>query len=631
MGGIAGIVSLKNVPMPIVEEMMGAISHRGPDEIEFFHGGTVQIGACGLKLGGINDGNLIAINRDRTVISVFSGTLFNIPALIRCFLREEQLDKTCCPSALILHLYENCGIDLLNVIDGQFALAIYDKRRDIVILARDAVGVCPLYYAVTNDTVLFGSEIKALSIKIKIQPSIRGLYENFVYWSTSGGRTIYQDIFQVPPAGFAVIENNKIQVQGYNTYAHPEFIPNKRKSAAEYQEDIYLTLVQSIADRVARPGKWGIYLSGGLDSTILLKLVERMGFGDIPIFSLGFAEGEVDESAYQSLATSGYGGEHQRVTVGDAEIIAALPQVLKSCETPLFKLGAVPMFLLAQAARQRGVEFILSGEGADELFYGYDLFKESKLRHLWPKYESARQAARDIEHVVPPQYKSNPRALKVYSEFYSRYLDQKDDVLYCMRPRIDASTEIIKYFSTESRAMIAPREVDILVGSQFKHNSSVLKQCQDIQMQILLAGYLLSVQGDRVLMANSIQGRFPFLDRRMIELSRTIPDNLKLCGYEEKYILKKAFADIVPLAILQREKYQYSAPGAEIFLRNKLVFEPYLAKETFQRFGIFDYKASQSLVHNLQASSGQAHQKMTDRMILTYIITAHMLFDLIKG
>ena len=373
-----------------------------------------------------------------------------------------------------------------------------------------------------------------------------------------------------------------------------------------------------------------LFRSGGLDSTILLKLTQEMGYSDLPVFSLGFADRSLDESAFQDLALKGHGGEHHKVIVRDEDVIAMLPQVLRHCETPLFKLGPVPMFMLSKAASQAGVEHVLCGEGADELFYGYDIFKETQYRSNLAKDPDSSQLARDIEHIVPPQYKNNPSILAMYKEFYSRYLEGDEDVLYSMRPRMDTSSCIAKYFSRDNRVAIRSGEIDCLVADQFKPGSSPLRQCQQVQMQVLLAGYLLAAQGDRVLMANSVQGRYPFLDERLLELSLSIPDSLMLADYQEKYILKQTFAHLIPSPILRRQKYQYSAPGAARLFKYEDALAPYLTKEAFESCGVFDYNSVQRLIQGLKSGQAQPHQTISEEMMFTYILTTHMLLARVK-
>lgn len=628
MGGIAGIVAFKGNPKPAIEDMLEAIVHRGPGHVERYHEVPVQFGGRSLQLESGEKG-LITSQKDGSVIGVFSGVLSNAAAPAGSC-KSRAIDPTRCSSEFVTHLYAELGLDFIDAIEGQFALAIFDRKKDITILARDSLGICPLFYAVTDNALVFASEIKALakSGEVTLRPSVRGLYEGFVYWSTSGGRTVFENIYQVPPGSCVILGRDK-QISFHRFSSSINIAPTAvAEDIATVKALIHTTLSQSLADSLAGKGKKGIYLSGGLDSTIILRLADQLGYPDMPVFSLGFVDSKIDESAYQALALKGHAGEHHRVMVRGEDIIAFLPRVIRHCEVPLFKLGPVPMFMLSNLARQAGVQYVLSGEGADELFYGYDLFKETQYRLNLAKDPTSRRFAQDIEHIVPPQYRNKPSILAMYREFFFRYLDGPEDALFCMRPRIEASSAIFKYFTPDNQSIIDQGEIDALVASEFRPSPSALRQCQDVQMQILLAGYLLAAQGDRVLMANSVEGRFPFLNQRLLELSMSIPDSLKLAGYQEKFILKQTFADIVPPPILERQKYQYSTPGAEIFLRCQDAIASYLTKETFETFGIFDYKPVLPLIQGLGRGRRDYHQIITEEMILTYIVTTHMLLGL---
>ncbi len=635
MCGIAGMVSLGNgLPNNVIERMVSAIVHRGPDAEGYYSNQMVQLGSTRLSIVDSKNGEQPLFNEDRSIVAVFNGEIYNYTELMNSLIAKGHVFRSYCDSEVIVHLYEEFGIKLLGKIDGQFAFAIYDQHNNKVFVARDRIGICPLYYSVVNDIVYFGSEIKAIvnSNAVDIRPSITGLYEQFVYWSPVQGRTIFENIYQIPPSGYAFIDSrNGVQVKIYHHFSDYDDICNY-DSVDELKHEIRTTLTKSVIDRLMCDSnvKWGVYLSGGLDSTILLKLLNECGYDEFSTFSLGFRNYKIDESAYQSLGLKGNKGEHIKITVSDDEIISELPKVIKHCEVPLYKLGAIPMYMLSRAAHENGIKFVLSGEGADELFYGYDIYKET----LFRKYCSLNPVSdirRDgIRNVVPSGNNSSSYILEGYKKYYSRFLSGSNDFIYSMQSRISGSFSIIDYFNRENRACIDLKNIENEIYQQFSsesRNLSILKKCQAVQMQILLAGYLLSTQGDRVLMANSVEGRYPFLDRRLITLAYSIPDNLKLCGYKEKYILKETFADIVPDPILRRTKYQYSTPGAELFLKNGDKFESYLSKDMFDKYGVFDYNAVLSLTKRLKGFSGYSQSNITEDMTLIYIITTHMLLE----
>lgn len=633
MCGIAGMLSLgKALPERGIEPMVAALVHRGPDAEGFFGDAKVQLGSRRLSIVDTVNGEQPLFNEDGSIVAVFNGEIYNYKRLTEDLAAKGHVLHSLCDAEVIVHLYEEYGVQLFDLIDGQFAFVLYDSRRGGVLLGRDRTGICPLYYAEIDGIAYFASEIKAIAAAegVKLRPSMTGLYEQFVYWSPVQGRTVFEGVYQLPPSSYAWVYGGKgVEVNLYHHFSDYEKY-REHQNVEDLRQDIRKTLTQSALDRLMGDSdvKWGFYLSGGLDSTILLKLLKEQGYNDFPTFSIAFRDYRIDESAYQALGLKEHQGEHTKVLVGDEDIIEALPKVLKHCEVPLFKLGAVPMYLLSKAAREKGVKFVLSGEGADEMFYGYDIYKETLFRKYCSLNPDSSIRGEDIRHIVPGG--TNPYVLEGYKKYYSSYLENSGDILYSMAPRTGESASILDYFNKENKAVIDLKKIEREIRQQFygePQELPLLKKCQAVQMRLLMAGYLLSTQGDRMLLANSVEGRYPFLDRRLIELAYSIPDNLKLCGYEEKHILKETFADIVPAPILKRMKYQYSTPGAALFLKNREHFENYFSKNAFDRYGVFDYSMAQALIKKLKEATPQAQPKITEDMTLIYMITTHMLLE----
>jgi asparagine synthase (glutamine-hydrolysing) len=371
--------------------------------------------------------------------------------------------------------------------------------------------------------------------------------------------------------------------------------------------------------------KWGMYLSGGLDSTIIFKLLDSMDIKKFPIYSISFKRKGIDESAYQKLACSNQIQNYHVVEIDDNKLIDNIQNTLHHCEAPLYKFGAVPMYILSKEARKDGTKFVLSGEGADEIFYGYDIYKETLLRKYLSKNNYSEIRLKDIKHVVPPQNRNNKYMMQGYEQHYAASSVNLDDPLFCIRPRIEASSIIYKYFNEELRKEIDRENLDKAIKTHYKAENSLkmLKQCQKVEMDNLLAGYLLSIQGDRVLMANSVEGRYPFLDNELISLAYSIPDYLKLHGYNEKYILKETFSGILPKQIVRRNKFQYSTPGRELIHNKFEFFEEYLTKAACEECGLFDYKLVKDLLED-------RNMAITTDMLLVFIVTTHMFYKIFQ-
>lgn len=633
MHGMAGIYS----PIHIVpgfegflEGMVAAVSHRGP-EPSLSRGSFAHAGRCGLGVVGSRP----VQSMDGRLTLAFNGEIYNYAVLRERLAKAGHCFNSECGAEVIIHLYEQYGERLFNEIDGQYAFSIYDKWNNSLFLARDRLGICPLFYTVHDGAVYFGSEIKSLlaAAPAEARLSADGVYEQFVYWAVSGGRTVFEDIYQVPPACYITFDGSgKSNLTRYHAFSDYLTAQHEIAEQGEAVAALRETLLHSLMERITHESeKWGVYLSGGLDSTILLRLLYQAGFTSVPVFSLGFDDNKLDETAFQKLAAHGGDGAHTRVQVCAADIAANLRSAVFHCEAPLFKLGPVPMYLLSKAAEEEGVKFVISGEGADELFYGYDLFKETLFRWQCALNPDSDAAVADIRYIAPPTACANPMVLEGYKKYYARNLDEPHGKLFSVQPRVRESSAILDYFEPSFREKADPKRVRVEQERGLCEplkGLSPLARCQEVQMQNLLAGYLLSSQGDRMLAAHAVEGRFPFLDRHVIELAAALPDSLKLNRYSEKHILKEAFRGIVPSAIINRAKYQYSTPGSEILLEDERT-RRYLSKHVFDRYGVFDYKAVSGLTEAFKQKkrSGRA-LSITEDMILVYAITTHMLMEL---
>lgn len=281
--------------------------------------------------------------------------------------------------------------------------------------------------------------------KLVYQP--QALYELFSYWSTIDERTVFQDVYQVPVGSYVIFD--KTGKYKINHYHH--FLDYENNSTFQTIEDIKEAVSEGLSNAISKRTmcdkgvKWGMYLSGGLDSTLILNLLEKMEVRDFPIYSLSFDRRGIDESAYQRLASINHESEHKIVEVTDDILIDNLFSTLVHCETPLYKLGAVPMYLLSKEARNDGVKFVLSGEGADEIFYGYDIYKETLIRKFLSKSTSSKIRLAEIAHVIPPQYRKNKYIMQGYEKYYSSSALNTEDALFSIRPRIQASSAIYDY------------------------------------------------------------------------------------------------------------------------------------------------------------------------------------------
>ncbi len=608
------------------EQLMEAgktLQHRGPDEIGLYRDEHVALGSQRLKIVAIENGKQPFISEDRKLKLVFNGEIYNYKLLKKELQAKGYSFQSDSEGEVLIHLYEAYGKDMFIHIDGQFALALYDAEKEKLYLARDSLGICPAYFSLYNSVFYFASEIKTIACmskrKLVLEP--QGVYEQFTYWTTLDERSIFKDVYQVPVASYIELD----RIGEYTIHRYQNFLDYDETDSFRDRDEIKEAVRESMKHAISRRimcdtgVKWGMYLSGGLDSTLILKLLESMGIDEFPIYSLAFDRRGIDEFAYQKLACINHSDKHKVVEITDEKLIDNLHSTLEHCEAPLFKLGAVPMYILSKEARKDGVKFVLSGEGADEIFYGYDIYKETLIRKFISKNINSKIRTADIKHVIPPQSRNNKFMIKGYEQYYSSNVENVEDTLFCIRPRIQASSIIYQYFNDEARKKIEKENLDQAIRQHYDFSRPIgmLKQCQHVEMENLLAGYLLSVQGDRVLMANSVEGRYPFLDKELISLAYRIPDYLKLHGYNEKFVLKETFSDILPSQIVKRQKFQYSTPGTELIHNKFDFFEEYFTKAACEDCGLFEYKMVKDLLET------KSHIVTTD-MLLVFIATTHM-------
>jgi asparagine synthase (glutamine-hydrolysing) len=378
-------------------------------------------------------------------------------------------------------------------------------------------------------------------------------------------RTVFQGVEQLEPGHYAVLDGNGFRKERYWTISFPARGrpgPDIRESAEALRDK----LVEAARLRFLRSDvPVGAYLSGGLDSSITAALVARYTDAPLHTFSLRFSSEEFDEGRYQKEMTAVLGTQHRDIVVGPAQIAEVLPEVIRHTETPILRAAPAPLFLLSKLVRADGYKVVVTGEGADEVFGGYDIFREARVRQFWASDPESSKRARAAELLYPWMVRSPGRTPAFARSFFGRNLDPADPAL-SHRPRWD-STAVLKGMVTQGlladTARAGADPAGLVAGMPAESvDWDLLGRGQWLEMVTLLPGYILASQGDRMLMANSVEGRFPFLDADVVEFANALPARHKLFGLEEKYVVKRAFADVVPKSILRRPKQPYRAPDA---------------------------------------------------------------------
>jgi len=532
-----------------------------------------------------------------------------------------------------VHLYEEKGEDCVEYLNGQWAFAIWDSKRKKLFLSRDRLGVRPLFYTSTDKTFLFGSEIKSLLAYpgVRREIDLHALNQLFTFWVTLPPRTIFAGISELPPGHSMTVENGMVRIR---PYWHLDYSPLSMKSVEHTSIDTLLKLLTDATKiRLRSDVPVGAYLSGGLDSTVITALMKKLTENSIKTFSISFEDSEFDESAFQKEASSFLHTDHQDIRCSYQDIGRVFPEVIWHTEKPLLRTAPAPLFLLSKLVHGHGYKVILTGEGSDEILGGYDVFKEAKIRRFWGAYPSSRMRPLLLKKLYP--YLRN---LQSQPEAYLRaffHVGQEDlkSPFFSHLPRWELTSKLKLFLSDDIKSDVNGYDplaelTKLLPSNYFQWDG--FSQAQYLESMYLLPGYILSSQGDRMAMAHSVEGRFPFLDYRVVEFAARIPPRLKMRVLNEKYLLKQAVAGLIPPAIQKRPKQPYRAPDVKSFIsadgkvRSHEYVEELLSPKRIHDDGIFDHAAVQKLV--AKARKGQVIG-IKDNMALVGILSTQLVVD----
>ena len=570
MCGIAGILNLSGKEPPTlgqIRSMISPLRHRGPDQSGVYLDDAVALGNLRLSIIGLGDGIQPICNETGELWIVYNGEAFNYIELKSDLVRKGHRFATGTDTEVLLHLYEEYGTGCLGLINGQFALAIWNATRKELFLARDRVGIRPLYYTSSGGRLCFASEIKAiLAVDTPRQLDPEALCQVFTFWTTLPGRTVFQGIQELPPGHFMLVKEGRLETKPYwrIPFFPPEAAPRSLDQAAGELREL---LNDAVRLRLRADVPVGAYLSGGLDSSIIAMLISRNCESHLKTFSLGFQADPFDETRYQQELIDYLRTDNRKVSISNAEIREFFPDTVWHCEKPMLRTAPVPMFLLSNLVRSEGYKVVLSGEGADEILGGYNIFKEAKIRDFWARQPASRRRPLLLEKLYPYVF-SNPARERSYLRDFFAVKHGTRDPWFTHEIRWENSRRNLTFFSDDYRAALATydpmQELTGWLPEDFS-GRDLLSRAQFLEMELFLSNFLLSSQGDRVGMAHSVEMRHPFLDYRVIEFALRLPARWKIRGLNEKYLLKRAFKGMIPESITGRAKQPYRAPIRELF------------------------------------------------------------------
>lgn len=613
MCGIAGFIDFQDAG-PVDEEvlvrMTNTLVHRGPDSSGYFTEPGIGLGFRRLAIIDPLGGEQPLFNEDRSVVSICNGEIYNYRELRAGLLKRGHAFETNCDVEVLPHLYEESAAEFLNRLNGQFAFAIYDRLRRSLLLARDHFGINPLFYTVVGGTLIFASEIKAILQHPLVRPEVNltGLDQILSFPGLVSPQTMFKGIFSLKSGHSLIVSDGRVRLSEYWDLDYPlrGEVPYDRPETY-YIERLSELFERSVAYRLQADVPVGFYLSGGLDSSMIAAMISRLSSETRHAFSISFSDAEISEHKYQVLMADYVKAERCNIHFGWSEISERLGDVIYHCESPVKETYNTCSLALSEAARAAGVPVVLTGEGADELFAGYVGYRFDSL--------GLRSNGRsNLETVLEEEFQEKLWGDRnLFYETDHLALRELKSALYA--PDLYQSFE-------EFDCVSAP-----LVNKERIRNRHPVHQRSYLDFKLRLSDHLIGDHGDRMALANSVEARYPFLDIDLIEFSRTIPPELKLNQYVEKYILRKVAENLVPPQILAREKYGFHAPGSPFLLReNDEWINDLLSSARIKRQGVFNPDAIERLQRQY-TSEGFKLNLPFESDLLTIVLTFGIFLD----
>jgi asparagine synthase (glutamine-hydrolysing) len=635
MCGIAGYFQLKGNAQhdkELLGRMVNIIRHRGPDEFGSFFDDKCALGQARLSIIDLSTGSQPLSNEDGTLWITFNGEIYNYVELRPELERLGHRFCTHSDTEVIIHAYEQWGKDCMSRFNGQWAFAIYDRKRGTLFLSRDRLGVRPLFYASHKGRFYFASEIKSIFCDPSIPRALdhKGLDEIFTWWTTAPPRTAFEGINELEPGGYLEVMNGKVAPGHYWRMDFPDTF-DRNRSLNSWAEELHELLVDSVRLRLRADVPVGAYLSGGLDSSAITSLIKNFTPNRIETFSIAFHDKAYDESGYQKQVAEYLGTNHHQIECGYRDIAENFPEVIWHTERPILRTAATPLYMLSGLVRKNDFKVVLTGEGSDEILGGYDIFKETMIRWFWAKNPESKMRPLLLQRLYPTLPLSGKRAKFYLETFYKAGLSEIDKYYFSHIPRISTTTKIKDYFVPDIKRELGNydslKSFENCIPENFSHWHHLAK-AQFLEARSLLSGYLLSSQGDRVTAGHSVEGRFPFLDHRVVELGARIPPWHKILGLKEKLVLKKAMRKELPPQITARVKQPYMAPDSNSFLQpdSPSYVDEMLSEKLLSHYGIFepDYVAK---LHEKCRNMSHAHLSFKDNMSFIGILSTQLLIE----
>ena len=608
--------SRETLDVRVLEEMRDVIWHRGPDDCGLFANGRIGLGHRRLSIVDVAAGHQPMTNEDGKLHIIYNGEIYNHADFRQGLEERGHTYRTHCDTETILHLYEEHGTRAVEHLRGMFAFAIWDERREELFIARDRLGVKPLYYVHRDDgSLFFASEIKALlkARAVRGEINYRAITDYLANHATSGEETLFNGVKRLLPGHTLLWRDGQIKIERYWDVRFTPETEETRKSDADYIEEWRELFRESVRLRLMADVPLGMFLSGGIDSSAIAAMMSGMVSDPIKTFSVAFMEREANELEYARMVARAFKTDHHEVVVSPEEFFAALPNLIWHEDEPIAHPSSVALYFVSRLASEH-VKVVLTGEGSDELLGGYERYRKTIYNLAFgARYQSFTPAA--LRRVVSNSIERLPATSKARQKLLRTFLCVDPDIEsiyfdnFAVFPRAMQS----RLLTPETRERIGEEALD-----PYREVRTVLEQtdARTLLDRLLYADtktYLheLLMKQDQMSMAASIESRVPFLDHKLVEFTARLPERLKLRGWTTKYILRESMKGLLPDPILKRRKMGFPVPVGAWFRGNySHMIDDYVLSERALERGIFDAKVVRKLVAEHRAGAGNHSERL---------------------
>lgn len=618
MCGIVGVfdrMGTSSIDAGLLEKMTSCLIHRGPDDSGYFLENAIGFGFRRLSIIDLGGGNQPMFNEDGSLALICNGEIYNYKELRAAMVQKGHRFRSDCDVEVILHLYEEEGTDFIRRLNGQFAFALYDKKKKCLLIARDHAGIAPLFYTVAGNYFIFSSEIKAIlkHPAVKREVNLTCLDQIISFPGYISPATMFRDIHSVKPGHFLVIDPQQISINEYwdLDFMAPanQVVPCREQDYIDRLEEL---LLQAVRYRLNADVPVGFYLSGGLDSSLIAAMIHKIKGSDRDSFSIVFGENDIDEREYQRLMCAHLGQRafHHEIMFRPEDIAERLRTAVYFSECPLKESYNTCSLALSEEVSKHNIKVILTGEGSDELFAGYVGYRFDRVR--LPQ-EDKSDAENSMEKELRKKMWGDSNFM--YEKNYYAFREIKRSIYS------DAVNEGFGQFDCFTE--------DLVDKSKLAGRDDLQRRSY-IDFKLRLADHLVADHGDRVAYANSVEARYPFLDIGVIEFAASLPSSLKLNDLAEKYIVKKCAEKYLPKSIIRREKFGFVAPGSHYLLKRDIEWiNDLLAPDLIKRQGYFNPTTTERLKKIYRQDGFQLHQ-VFETDFLMIILTFGLFLDIFE-